>query len=168
MGAFTPTQSPPKVSEFDYEQKDITPVRKPISPELEKRVAEAFAKSTFYYGTQGGGSYIGEFLKNFAKKIANPYWAGRRNRDKQQNSGPTTPHPWTTAGWQEKPPTRELNIYEPGPRVTQGIEHQMMDYYYGQNNEIHLRRNPDIGEYIHQMMGYKGDYDQNVSGILVC
>jgi hypothetical protein len=85
-------------------------------------------------------------------------------------------HPWQESPFKPQPQggpkERELNFYEPGRRMQydpgQPLPNddsiQMMDFYYGMNNDLHLSRNPIIGEYIHNMMGFEGEYDHNKPG----
>ena len=106
-------------------------------------LAEQFKKSTFYYGTtgeQGKGVWkniFGKVKKAKEKRLganAGNYVAGNRNIAFINKLGGTE-------------------------------DHQMMDMYYGgQEFEAwQMMRNPIIGEYIHKMMGYAGEYDQTES-----
>jgi hypothetical protein len=106
--------------------------------------SEAFSQTTFYYGTTGEQSKIpiwniilGKVKKIKEKRLgdkAGAYVAGERNM-------------------------AFLN------KVGGEGDHQMMDMYYGgQEFEAwQMMRNPVIGEYIHKMMGYAGEYDQSES-----
>jgi hypothetical protein len=111
-----------------------------------QRIAEHFRNTVWHYGTTG--------LKNrpdmqnvLAKAAA---WAGR--------------HKLRTGGDAER-------TYNPGPRGIHylremdgegGKNQQMMDMYYGgqQYEAWQTMRDPIIGEYIHRMMGYEGEYNQ--------
>lgn len=106
--------------------------------------SEAFSKTIFYYGTTGEQSKIKTWdnLLGRVKKIkanrlgdkAGTYVAGERNIAFLKKIGGDG-------------------------------DQQMMDMYYGgQEFEAwHMMRNPVIGEYIHKMMGYAGEYDHSES-----
>jgi len=118
----------------DEEEKDVI-------LKVGERLAVAFKKSTFVYGTQGKGS---------AAVGAAKIWASHHFSNDQQKVG------------------RELNLFDPGIRAeayNKGDGFQMMDMYYGQaGNQLFRKRDPAIAEYIHLAMKYKGTFSMNQSG----
>lgn len=113
------------------------------------RLQETFSKYSFVYGTTSGGSVVGK-AANFL--LAPP----KENRVALVNRAFRTKA------------AKTKKIYDPGARASnylKGENSQMMDCYYGQEGtEVHLLRDPVIGEFIHKAMGFKGDYNQNTSG----
>lgn len=67
---------------------------------------------------------------------------------------------------------RNINLYDPGPRTEQLIKmgHQMMDMYYGMENQLYINRNLIIAEFVHYAMYYHklgqnpAPFDPNISG----
>ncbi|HCH66892.1 MAG: hypothetical protein CL927_09010 [Deltaproteobacteria bacterium] len=113
--------------------------------ELEQLI-EAFQKTTFYYGTTGEAFQTWNMFMLKVKKYKDPRTG---NHTGVYNAG-----------------TRFL-AYLRQQKSDQAAGHsgdaQMMDMYYGgQEFEVwHLMRNPVIGKYVHDMMGYAGEYDQS-------
>lgn len=109
----------------------------------ETRVATAFRRYTFVYGTMGKGSAVVKAAKTmFAHK-------SRFKTDQQIVA-------------------RELNLFDPGVRATtllKGNDTQMMDMYYGQaGNLLYKQRDPAIGAFVHKALGFKGEFSPEVSG----
>jgi hypothetical protein len=138
------------------------------------RLQEAFQKYSFVYGTCGSGSAVGKatnvFLEQSNKRVENERKAAgaggkwmtkvARNKDKDASEVVYTPSSNVLNA-----PSR---IYDPGARASgylRGDNKQMMDCYYGQaGTEVHLLRDPVIGEFIHKAMGFNGGYSQKTSG----
>ncbi|MBQ0733527.1 DUF4157 domain-containing protein [Aquimarina celericrescens] len=112
-------------------------------------LAETFKNTTFFYGTTGEmqnnvyrfGNFFAQVKAAKTKRLGpnvGSYSAGMRN-----------------AGFLRA----QANAADNGESA------QMMDMYYGgQEFETwHMMANPIIGEYIHKMMGYAGDYDHTES-----
>jgi hypothetical protein len=114
-------------------------------------LAKQFEKSVFYYGQTGESSMNPAIWKNLmarAKKV---------KKDRMGDDIGTY-----AAG------TRNLGFLKGKKESAEnnnGIQHLMMDMYYGgQDFEAwHMMRDPLIGQYIHDMMGYAGTYDQTES-----
>src|ERR1700722_1135130 len=127
---------------------------KQVREQEEALTAAAFRSSTFYYGTTGGTGILKTFITTLAERKKSGraklefYWPGERAGAyiaDQSGRGPESP-----GGT---------------PSPAHGESAQMMDMYYGQpGTELHERRNPQIGKYVHEKMGYEGDYDQHKSG----
>ena len=114
-------------------------------------IADHFKNSVFYYGTTSESSLNPPIWDNLIKKIKKAK-ADRMGEDAGvYNAG-----------------TRNLGFLK-GKKASEekkdGKSHQMMDMYYGgQEFEAwQMMRNPVIGQYIHDMMGYAGKYDQSES-----
>ena len=124
-----------------------------------EQLAQAFAQSTFVYGTGGTGSTIVKGLKR---------WASRpRTRAAAQVHGGVSAA--LAARDQALVPViaRELNLFDPGRRASTylALELQMMDMYYGQaGNTLYTKRIPIIAEYIHYAMGFTGAFSMDESG----
>ncbi|MGA3236669.1 MAG: hypothetical protein ABSG03_10225 [Bryobacteraceae bacterium] len=106
----------------------------------ELKVMNAFKNSTFVYGTQGKGS---------STVLAAKAWAAHALSPSEQGVA------------------RQLNLFEPGVRVGTYLsgDIQMMDMYYGQkDNDLYLKRDPSIAEFIHYVMDYKGPFSIKLSG----
>lgn len=82
---------------------------------------------------------------------------------------------WVRNTQQHKPRSmiaqRTFNFYDAGPRTAELIKggHQMMDMYYGMNNNLFRNRKINIAEFVHLAMefdqkGRKPKFDPNVSG----
>jgi hypothetical protein len=151
--------------------------------EQERLTAEAFRSSTFYYGTTGGTSVLKMFLDTLTAKLTAKlqanlaaqgkkddwasvyYWPGERaNQYLADRDGRSAFA--ATPGAQKTASTR---AYPASPKVDavagRGEPVQMMDMFYGgEHHNLGQLRNPQIGKYVHEKMGYKGDYDQAKSG----
>lgn len=106
----------------------------------ELKVMNAFKNSTFVYGTQGKGS---------STVLAAKTWAAHALSNVEQGVA------------------HRLNLFEPGVRVGTYLsgDIQMMDMYYGQeDNDLYLKRDPAIAEFIHYVMDYKGPFSVKQSG----
>ncbi|HVE41483.1 MAG TPA: hypothetical protein VNM14_16435 [Planctomycetota bacterium] len=127
----------------------------------EWKIAAAFKQNPFVYGTQGRGSEIVRGLKN---------WAHRPRRTAQQlrDAGYKNVKDDTAEGDNVRTSVlRELNLFDPGVRIAIYLSgnFQMMDMYYGQaGNNLHLKRNPAIGEFVHYAMGYAGPFSMSQPG----
>ncbi len=58
-------------------------------------------------------------------------------------------------------------LYKPGVRVINALHDengQMMDFYYGDKSQIFRRRNPAVAEVLHQLLGFTGRFNPNISG----
>src|SRR5262245_33706954 len=121
----------------------------------EWKIAAAFKQNPFVYGTQGRGSEVVRALKN---------WAHRPRRTAQQLRDAGYKNVKDDSPEQEGVRTsilRELNLFDPGVRIAVYLSgnYQMMDMYYGQaGNNLHTKRNPAIGEFVHYAMGYAGPF----------
>lgn len=106
-------------------------------------VADAFASSTFYYGTTGQQVPM---WKNFMARVQRVKKARMGDQAGTYSAG-----------------TRTLAFLRDGADGGGGAGgQQMMDMYYGgqEFEAFHMLRNPIIGRYVHDMMGYAGEYDQ--------
>jgi len=113
----------------------------------EFKLALAFRKSKFVYGTQGSGSKIVKGLRNWAAKV----------------NGSTRPG----VTQQLRTRMKALNLFDPGRRAEVYLsgDYQMMDLYYGQaGTNLHEKRNPEIAAFVHYAMGYKGEFSMKQSG----
>jgi hypothetical protein len=128
----------------------------------EELTAKAFQSSTFYYGTTGGTGVLKKFLDALTEKKRKElpyYWPGERAKQYlgQSTTGGAEPEPVPKA-------TPSL-VARPAPNAGINSDAQMMDMYYGmEGTSLHQLRNPQIGKYVHQKMGYQGAYDQATSG----
>jgi hypothetical protein len=126
----------------------------------EWKLASAFKQSPFVYGTQGRGSEIVRGLKAWANR---PRRTAQQLRDagyKNVKDDPAEEVVRTSV-------MRELNLFDPGLRIAIYLNgnYQMMDMYYGQaGNNLHTKRNPAIGEFVHLAMGYAGPFSMNQPG----
>lgn len=114
-------------------------------------IADHFKNTVFYYGTTSESSLNPTIWGNLMGKVKKAK-AGRMGPDGGvYNAG-----------------TRNLGFLK-GKKDSKdnkdGKSHQMMDMYYGgQEFEAwQMMRDPVIGQYIHDMMGYAGEYDQSES-----
>jgi len=113
----------------------------------------AFGNSTFIYGTVGPNAlHNGGTGNKLAKAV---HLIIRRAR---ANQGPVA-----LAG--------NFVLYDPGARAIALCRggYQMMDMYYGMNNQLFHKRNPIIAEFVHYAMrfdqlGNRPAFDPNVSG----
>lgn len=112
----------------------------------------AFSKSTFIYGTVGPNSI------NNPANLGNPVARAAKILATRASTNPSS----SLYG-------RNFNFYDPGSRVLQltrdGL--QMMDMYYGMQNDLFQLRNPHISEFVHRVMEFdkKGvSFDPNMSG----
>jgi hypothetical protein len=153
-------------------QLDAAAQAKAQAEKEEKLTADAFRSSTFYYGTTGGTSVLKSFIDTLTARSKKPdagklqyYWPGERAKqyiaDRTGQSGSAaTPASPKTPNAPAMPATPKVE-----PRAGSGEQAQMMDMYYGQEGQqLHELRNPQIGKYVHEKMGYAGAYDQHKHG----
>jgi hypothetical protein len=141
----------------DFETRWQNAVRKTPWGQDEKAgqvlIATAFMNSTFIYGTVGPNA-----LHNGWLATGNPvaraglHWINRARE-----------HPHSIFR------NRLIRLYDPGPRtgalVKGGL--QMMDMYYGMNNDLFRNRDVRIAQFVHNVMGFADrgvPFDPNVSG----
>lgn len=116
-------------------------------------IATAFRNSTFIYGTVGPNA-----LHNGWGATGNPvaraalHWINRARE-----------HPHSIFR------DRLIRLYDPGPRtgalVKGGL--QMMDMYYGMNNDLFRNRDVRIAQFVHHVMGFADrgvPFDPDMSG----
>jgi len=126
----------------------------------EELTAKAFQSSTFYYGTTGGTGVLKKFLDTLTekKKQLPYYWPGERAKQYIAHSSGKGAEPGSVPKALPAPGG-------PAPDIALNPSAQMMDMYYGmEGTSLHKLRNPQIGKYVHEKMGYKGAYDQARSG----
>lgn len=153
-------------------QVDAEAQAKAKAEQEEKLTADAFRSSTFYYGTTGGASVLKTFIDTLTARSKKPeagklpyYWPGERANqyiaDRTGRGGSAaTPATAKTSSSPAMPATPEIV-----PAAGRGQPAQMMDMYYGQEGQqLHELRNPQIGKYVHEKMGYAGAYDQHKHG----
>jgi len=130
----------------------------------EWKLPAAFKQSTFVYGTQGRGSEVVRGLKNWAQR---PRRTAQQLRDAGYKNVKEDSAEQAKAAALRESILKELNLFDPGVRIANYLsgDYQMMDMYYGQaGNNLHLKRNPAIGEFVHYAMGYAGPFSMNQTG----
>lgn len=116
-------------------------------------VKEQFRNSTFIYGTVGPNA-----LHNGWGATGNPVARAGLHWINQARA-----HPHSIFR------KRIIRLYDPGPRTAALVKDglQMMDMYYGMNNDLFRNRNLHIAEFVHRVMGFaeRGvPFDPNMSG----
>ena len=115
-----------------------------LSANEKAELIKAFGSETFVYGSKGIGSEINTFVDRWAKKAGS-----------------------SATNQVVKNRLAQLSLFDAGKRfATYSINgYQMMDMYYGQaDNLLHAKRNDTIGKFIHQCMGFMGEYNSAQSG----
>lgn len=118
-----------------------------------RMIEEQFSKSTFIYGTVGPNA-----LHNGWGATGNPVARGALHWINRARA-----HPHSIFR------KRIIRLYDPGPRtgalVKGGL--QMMDMYYGMNNDLFRNRDVHIAEFVHRVMGFADrgvPFDPDMSG----
>lgn len=119
------------------------------------QVRREFRDNVFIYGTVGPNAlHSGGAAKGNTVAWAAAHWVRMTKQHQQHHSLIAQ---------------REFHFYDPGPRAAQLIlgEYQMMDMYYGMNNDLFRNRKLNIAEFIHKVMEFDRRgvaFDPNQSG----
>ena len=118
-----------------------------------KLLAETFKNTTFFYGTTGETANHAKFKKLFAKV----------KKAKKKRLGNKVGS--YSAGIRNMGFMKAIAGGERHRMADTGENTQMMDMYYGgQELETwHMMAHPVIGRYVHEMMGYAGEYKHSES-----
>ena len=126
----------------------------------------AFRRYVFYYGTAGKGDSAVKAAHAWAAKAAAKVKA-RKERSAFHETEVHFGKLAATRARRQMEGNKILNLFDPGMRFDafqNDPDGQMMDMYYGQAGNDHLRRDPVIGEFVHRAMGYVGNYGDHRTG----
>ena len=127
----------------------------------------AFRRYVFYYGTAGKGDSAVKAAHAWAAKAAAKVKA-RKERSAFHETEVHFGKLAATRARRQMEGNKILNLFDPGMRFDafqNDPDGQMMDMYYGQaGNDLYLRRDPVIGEFVHRAMGYVGNYGDHRTG----